>query len=220
MSKTTEKQIAQLENEIQSSLEALKEASFIAATGSKSPADRLKKARSILEQKELLRLTRLELAESRKRLRSETEASAKAARIKSREHICAIVDEIDSYYASMETSLKTAGAQYAKIKEATAEILLLGRDAQDFDLSTFKSTQPMKSVYTNAVFSVAKHFGFEPKDYLESWPSDRKIDEGIERSLQSIRGARDTWRNPPELDPEGLIEFVEVSPEGKELENA
>ena len=30
MSKTTEKQIAQLENEIQSSLEALKEASFIA----------------------------------------------------------------------------------------------------------------------------------------------------------------------------------------------
>ena len=75
-------------------------------------------------------------------------------------------------------------------------------------------------VDTNAVFSVAKHFGFEPKDYLESWPSDRKIDEGIERSLQSIRGARDTWRNPPELDPEGPIEFVEVSPEGKELENA
>ena len=145
MSKTTEKQIAQLENEIQSSLEALKEASFIAATGSKSPADRLKKARSILEQKELLRLTRLELAEARKRLRSETEASAKAARIKRREQICTIVDEIDGYYASMETSLKTAGAQYAKIKEATAEILLLGRDAQDFDLSTFKSTQPMRA---------------------------------------------------------------------------
>ena len=78
----------------------------------------------------------------------------------------------------------------------------------------------MKSICTNAVFSVAKHFGFEPKDYLESWPSDQKIDEGIERSLRSIRGVRDAWRNPPELDPEGPIEFVEVSSEGEELENA
>ena len=72
--------ITALEAEIEAAQEAISTASLIAATESTSPADRLKKARAILEQRELLKLARLELVEARKQERAKAEEDAHAER--------------------------------------------------------------------------------------------------------------------------------------------
>ena len=72
--------ITTLEREIEEAQAEINTASIIAATESKSATERLKRARSILEQKEMLKLARLELVDARKQARAEAEEAAFADR--------------------------------------------------------------------------------------------------------------------------------------------
>jgi hypothetical protein len=101
-----------LEAEIEAAQAEINTASLMAATESTSPAGRLKKARAILEQKELLKLARLELAEARKQARAEAEEAAFAERCGNREAICEAVDEIEKESAALDKALSRAAKHY------------------------------------------------------------------------------------------------------------
>jgi hypothetical protein len=101
-----------LEAEIEAAQAEINTASLMAATESTSPADRLKKARAIIEQRELLKLARLELTEARKQARAEAEEAAFAERCGNREAICEAVDEIEKESAALDKALSRAAKHY------------------------------------------------------------------------------------------------------------
>jgi len=202
-----------LEAEIEAAQAEINTASLMAATESTSPADRLKRARAIIEQREMLKLTRLELVEARKQARAEAEEAAHAERCGNRERICEIVDELEKQSANLDKALAKAAKHYVALEDCVRSVLSYGQNAQGFDLHTFKTSQPLQAPYNFAIHCVAEHFGFGPSHHLESWPKPYGRDEAKARAFADFRVARDSWRNPPEPEPEGPIEFEEVTPE-------
>lgn len=205
--------IQALEAEIEAAQAAINTASLVAATESTSPADRLKKARAILEQKELLKLARLELVEARKQARAEAEEAAFAERCGNREAICEAVDEIEKQSVALDKALAKAATHYVALEDCVRSVLSYGENAEGFDLRMFKTAHPLAAPYTFAIHCLAEHFGWGPSHHLEMWPKPYGRDEAKNRSFADFRVARDSWRNPPEPEPEGPIEFEEVTPE-------
>jgi hypothetical protein len=205
--------ITALEAEIEAAQEAINTASLMAATESTSPADRLNRARAILEQKEVLKLTRIELAEARKQARAEAEEAAFAERCANREAICEAVDEIEKQSVALDKALAKAAKHYIALEDCVRSVLSYGENAEGFDLHIFKTAHPLAAPYTFTVHCLAEHFGWGPSHHLEMWPRPHGRDEGKARSFADFRAARDDWRNPPEPEPDGPIEFEEVTPE-------
>jgi hypothetical protein len=205
--------ITALEAEIEAAQEAINTASLMAATESTSPADRLTRAREIIEQREMLKLTRLELVEARKQARAEAEEAAHAERCANREAICEAVDEIEKQSAALDKALAKAARHYTALEDGVRAVLSYGENAEAFDLRTFKTSQPLAAPYNFVIHCVAEHFGFGPSHHLEMWPRPHGRDEGKARAFADFRAARDDWRNPPEPELEGPVEFEEVSPE-------
>lgn len=210
--------ITALEAEIEAAQEAISTASLVAATESTSPADRLKKARAILEQRELLKLARLELVEARKQERAKAEEDAHAERCANREAICEAVDEIEKQSAALDKALAKASKHYAGLEDGVRAVLSYGDNAEGFDLKTFKTGKPLQAPYNFTIHAIAEHFGFGPSHHLEMWPKPYGRDEGKARAFADFRVARDQWREPPEPETEGPVEYEEVQPE--EIENA
>jgi hypothetical protein len=167
-----------LEAEIEAAQAEINTASLMAATESTSPAGRLKKARAILEQKELLKLARLELAEARKQARAEAEEAAFAERCGNREAICEAVDEIEKESAALDKALSRAAKHYVALEDCVRSVLSYGQNAEGFDLRTFKTSQPLAAPYNFTIHCVAEHFGFGPSHHLEMWPRPHGRDEG------------------------------------------
>ena len=207
-----------LEAEIEAAQEAINTASLMAATESTSPADRLKRARSILEQRELLKLARLELAEARKQARAEAEEAAFAERCGNREAICEAVDEIEKQSANLDKALAKAAKHYVALEDCVRSVLSYGENAESFDLSMFKTSHPLQAPYNFTIHCLAERFGWGPSHHLEMWPRPHGRDEGKARAFADFYVAREDWRDPPDAEPEGPVEFEEVSPE--EMNNA
>jgi hypothetical protein len=205
--------ITALEAEIEAAQEAINTASLMAATESTSPADRLNRARAILEQKEVLKLTRIELAEARKQARAEAEEAAFAERCANREAICEAVDEIEKQSVALDKALAKAAKHYIALEDCVRSVLSYGDNAEGFDLRTFKTSHPLAAPYNFTIHCLAERFGWGPSHHLEMWPRPHGRDEGKARSFADFRAARDDWRNPPEPEPDGPIEFEEVTPE-------
>lgn len=205
--------IQALEAEIEAAQAAINTASLMAATESTSPADRLKKARGILEQKELLKLARLELVELRKQARAEAEEAAFAERCGNREAICEAVDELEKQSVALDKALAKAAKHYIALEDCVRSVLSYGENAEGFDLRMFKTSHPLQAPYTFAIHAIAEHLGFGPSHHLEAWPRPHGRDEGKARSFADFRAARDDWRHPPEPEPEGPVEYVETTPE-------
>ena len=210
--------ITTLEREIEAAQAEINTASLMAATESTSPADRLKKARAILERKELLKLARLELTEARKQARAEAEEAAFAERVENRERICEAVDEIEKQSAALDKALAKAAKHYTALEDGVRSVLSYGDSAEGFDLRMFKTGQPLQAPYTFAIYAIAEHFGFGASHSLDSWPKPYGRDEGKARAFADFYVAREDWRNPPEPEPEGPIEYEEAQPE--EMNNA
>ena len=210
--------ITTLEREIEAAQAEINTASLMAATESTSPADRLKKARAILERKELLKLARLELTEARKQARAEAEEAAFAERVENRERICEAVDEIEKQSAALDKALAKAAKHYTALEDGVRSVLSYGDSAEGFDLRMFKTGQPLQAPYTFAIYAIAEHFGFGASHSLDSWPKPYGRDEGKARAFADFYVAREDWRDPQEPEPEGPVEFEEVSPE--EMNNA
>lgn len=210
--------ITALEREIEAAQQAINDGSLIAATESTSPTDRLKKARAILEQRELLKLTRLELVELRKQAHAEAKEAAFAERCGNREAICEAVDEIEKQSANIDKALAKAAKHYAALEDSVRSVLSYGDNAEGFDLRTFKTSQPLAAPYTFAIHAIAEHLGFGPSHHLASWPKPHGRDEAKARAFADFRATRDEWRDPPDPEPEGPIEYEEVQP--VEMKNA
>jgi len=206
--------ITALEAEIEAAQAAINTASLMAATESTSPADRLKRAREIIEQREMLKLTRLELVEARKQARAEAEEAAHAERCGNREAICDAVDELEKQSVALDKALAKAAKHYTALEDCVRSVLSYGHNAEGFDLRMFKTAHPLAAPYTFAIHCLAEHFGWGPSHHLESWPKPYGRDEGKARSFANFRAARNDWRDPPEPEPKGPVEFEEVSPEG------
>ena len=210
--------ITALEAEIEAAQEAINEASLMAATESTPPADRLKRARALLEQRELLKLARIELVELRKQERAEAEEAAFAERCGDREAICEVVDEIEKQSVALDKALNKASRHYTALEDCVRSVLSYGDNADGFDLRMFKTSAPLAAPYTFAIHCIAEHFGFGPSHHLEMWPKSFGRDEGKARAFADFRATRDDWRDPPEPEPVGPTEYEEVSPE--EMHNA
>lgn len=205
--------ITALEREIEDAQAEINTASLVAAIESTSPADRLIRARAILEQRELLKLARLELVEVRKQQRAEAEEAAFAERCGNREAICEIVDELEKQSASLDRALAKAARHYTALEDGVRAVLSFGDKAEGFDLQTFKTSHPLQAPYNFTIHAIAEHFGWGPSHHLESWPRPYGRDEAKARAFADFRAARDEWRDPPAEEPEGSVEFEEVTPE-------
>jgi hypothetical protein len=212
------KRIQALEAEIEAAQAEINTASLMAATESTSPADRLNRARAILEQRELLKLARLELVELRKQALAESAEAAFAERCGNREAIGKAVDELEKQSVALDKALAKAAKHYVALEDCVRSVLSYGENAEGFDLRMFKTAHPLAAPYTFTIHAIAEHFGFGPSHHLESWPKPYGRDEGKARSFADFRATRDEWRDPQEPEPEGTIEFEEVSPE--EMNNA
>jgi hypothetical protein len=208
------KRIQALEAEIEAAQAEINTASIIAATESKNATDRLNRARAILEQREMLKMARLELVEARKQARAEAEEAALAERCGNRERICEIVDELEKQSVALDKVLAKAAKHYVALEDCVRSVLYYGDNAEGFDLKTFKTSHPLGAPYNFTIHVIAEHFGFGPSHHLESWPKPYGRDEGKARSFANFRAARNDWRDPPEPEPKGPVEFEEVSPEG------
>jgi hypothetical protein len=205
--------ITTLEREIEEAQAEINAASIIAATESKSATDRLKRARAILEQREMLKLARLELAEARKQARAEAEEAAFAERCGNREAICDAVDEIERQSVLLDKALATAAKHYAALEDGVRAVLSYGENAESFDLRTFKTAHPLQAPYTFTIYAIAEHFGFGASHSLDSWPKPYGRDEGKARAFADFYVAREDWRDPPDAEPEGPVEYEELTPE-------
>lgn len=204
--------ITMLEREIEEAQAEINAASLLAATEQSTPAVRLKRARAILEQREMLKLTRIELAEARKQARAEAEEVAFAERVENRERICAAVDEIEKESAALDKALAKAAKHYTALEDCVRSVLSHGENAESFDLRTFKTAHPLQAPYTFTIHCLAERFGFGPSHHLEAWPRPHGRDEGKARAFADFRAARDEWRDPP-TEEEGPVEYEEAQPE-------
>jgi hypothetical protein len=205
--------ITALEREIEEAQAEINSASLVAATESSSPADRLKKARAIMEKRELLKLARIELVQARKEAKAKAEEEAQAERCENRERICEIVDEIEKQSAALDRALAKAARHYSALDDCARSVLSYGENAEGFDLRTFKTSQPLQAPYNFAICTLAEHFDWGPSHHLETWPKPHGRDAAKARAFANFFVARDEWRDPPEPEPEGPIEFEEVQPE-------
>ena len=205
--------ITTLEREIEEAQAEINAASLLAATEQSTPAVRLKRARAILEQREMLKLTRIELVEARKQARAEADEAAHAERCSNREAICDAVDEIEKESANLDKALAKAARHYTALEDGVRAVLSFGDKAEGFDLQTFKTSHPLQAPYNFTIHAIAEHFGWGPSHHLESWPRPYGRDEAKARAFADFRAARDEWRDPPAEEPEGPVEFEEVTPE-------
>lgn len=217
---STEETITRLEIEIEKGQANLRKATRLAA---ENPKDRLKQARALIEQREVLKLTRIELAQARQRLAEEQHAAQLALREANAKRIAELTQEIETEALAIERGLRRAGRSYKVMLEHVAAILALGNEAERFDLATFRTTRPARLPYDYCVHKIAEHFGFNPSDHLEHWPKPDRAAEGAARALATFTDIRKRIVAPenfiePEADSNDAAEWIEASP--KEIENA
>ena len=217
---STEQSIERLEIEIEQGQSNLRESTRLAAA---HPKDRLKQARALIEQREVLKLMRVELVQARQRLAEEQHAAQLALREANANRIAELTQEIETEALAIERGLRRAGRSYKVMLENVAAILALGNEAERFDLATFRTTRPARLPYDYCVHKIAEHFGFNPSDHLEHWPRQDRAAEGAARALATFTDIRERIVSPedfiePETDNDATAEWVEASPE--EIENA
>ncbi len=217
-------QIERLKTEVEALTErlsketaAINELTQLAAT--ETLKDRLKKAREILERRELLKLDRVALSNTKDQLHAAEQEAERDLRIRNREQICTLVDEIEKDAKSMDAALRRAGKAYNRISDSARQVLALGSNAEQFDLTLFKTTGPTTAAYRYAVYAFAEAFNLEPKDHIDSWPRSHDRTDMKGRILSSFFNARDRWREPELLKLEQQdTEYREATEE--EIANA
>ena len=140
----------------------------MAATESTSPADRLKKARGILEQKELLKLARLELVELRKQARAEAEEAAFAERCGNREAICEAVDELEKQSVALDKALAKAAKHYIALEDCVRSVSVLRRQRGGFRSAHVQNIAPAAGSLHVCHSRHRRTFGIGASHHLES----------------------------------------------------
>ena len=206
--------ILKLEAEITAAQESISEQTRLAVSEARTQATLLKRGKEIAEKKEVLKLLQLQLRQA-KRDHADKQAEAdREARLGRRRQIAEIAGSISSDAKKLASAIHKAGPHYKSINDKAWQIMQLGQEAADFDLSVFKSSHPTTKAYEVLIHLVAKEFGLGPANPFSSWPRSHVIEDGIQKSLATFANVAD-W--PREAEPEA-DEYEEIT--AQELENA
>ncbi len=207
-------QIESLEVEIASTKEAISSATQLAVDEATTQAALLKRGKAIAEQKEVLKLLQLQLRQAKRDHADKKAEADREARLGRRRQIAEIADSISEDARKLASAIRKAGPHYKSINDKAWQILQLGQEAADFDLSVFKSSHPTSKAYEILIHLVAKEFDLTPSNPFSSWPRSHVIEDGIQKALATFAHVA-AW--PKEDEPE-IDEFEESTIE--ELENA
>lgn len=207
-------QIKSLEAEIEAAINGIAEATRLAVSQAHTQATLLKRGKEIAERKEVLKLLQLQLRQA-KRDHADKQAEAdREARLGRRRQIAEIADSISEDVKKLASAIRKAGPHYKSMNDKAWQIMQLGQEAADFDLSVFKSSHPTSKAYEVLIHLVAKEFGLGPANPFSSWPRSHVIEDGIQKALATFANLAD-W--PKEAEPEA-DEYEEIT--AQELENA
>jgi hypothetical protein len=207
-------QIESLEAEIESAIQSIAEATRLAVSQARTQATLLKRGKAIAEQKEVLKLLQLQLRQAKRDYADKQAKADHEARLGRRRQIAEIADSISEDVKKLASAIRKAGPHYKAINDKAWQIMQLGQEAADFDLSVFKSSHPTSKAYEILIHLVAKEFDLTPANPFSSWPRSHVIEDGIQKALATFAHAA-AW--PKEDEPE-IDEFEEASLE--ELKNA
>jgi len=207
--------ILKLEAEITAAQEAVSEQTRLAVSEARTQATLLKRGKEIAERKEVLKLLQLQLRQAKKDHADKQAEADREARLGRRRQIAEIADSISEDVKKLASAIRKAGPHYKSINDKAWQILQLGQEAADFDLSIFKSSHPTSKAYEVLIHLVAKEFGLGPANPFSSWPRSHVIEDGIQKALATFADVA-SW--PREEEPAQEQEFEEITAE--ELENA
>jgi len=208
-------QIESLEVEIASTKEAIASATQLAVNEATSQAALLKRGKAIAEQKEVLKLLQLQLRQAKKDHADKQAEADREARLGRRRQIAEIADSISDDVKKLASAIRKAGPHYKAINDKAWQIMNLGQEAADFDLSLFKTTHPNTKAYEIFVHLAAREFALTPADHFSHWPRSHVIEDGIQKALATFADVAN-W--PREDEPAQEQGFEEITAE--ELENA
>jgi hypothetical protein len=200
-------QIESLEAEIASTKDAISSATQLAVNEATTQAALLKRGKAIAEQKEVLKLLQLQLRQAKKDHADKQAEADHEARLGRRRQIAEIADSISDDVKKLASAIHKAGPHYKSINDKAWQIMQLGQEAADFDLSIFKSSHPTSKAYEILIHLVAKEFDLTPASPFSSWPRSHVIEDGIQKALATFADLA-AW--PREEEPE-VDEFEEAS---------
>jgi hypothetical protein len=157
---------------------------------------RLELVRKIVEAREISRLNRLALRAARADLAAEQDAAQRDERVARRDAMAKVIDAIERDAEALQRSLRRSGRIYQRLNESVRNVIELGPNAQAFDMTTFRTTQPARAPYVFAVHAFASTFGLTPGDHIEHWPKPDQTADGMARAFASFYRSRDEWRSP------------------------
>ena len=201
--------IIKLEAEITAAQEAISEQTRLAVSEARTQAALLKRGKELAERKEVLKLLQLQLRQAKRDHVAQKAAEDQAERLGRRRQIAEIAGSISEDVKKLASAIRKAGPHYKSINDKAWQIMQLGQEAADFDLSVFKSSHPTSKAYEILIHLVAKEFGLGPANPFSSWPRSHQIEESIQKALATFADIAD-W--PREVEPE-VDEFEEVKEE-------
>ena len=207
-------QIQSLEAEIESAINEIAEATRLAVNEATTQATLLKRGKAIAEKKEVLKLLQLQLRQAKKDHATEQAEQEQAERLGRRRQIADIAGSISDDVKKLASAIHKAAPHYKSINDKAWQIMQLGQEAAEFDLSVFKSSQPTTKAYEILVHLAAREFGLGPSDHFSHWPRSHQIEESIQKALATFADIAD-W--PREVEPEA-DEYEEITAE--ELKHA
>lgn len=202
-------QIKSLEAEIEAAINGIAEATRLAVSQAHTQATLLKRGKELAERKEVLKLLQLQLRQAKKDQAAQKAEEDQAERLGRRRQIADIAGSISEDVKKLASAIHKAAPHYKSINDKTWQIMQLGQEAADFDLSVFKSSHPTSKAYEILIHLVAKEFGLGPANPFSSWPRSHVIEDGIQKALATFADIAD-W--PREVEPE-VEEFEEVKEE-------
>ena len=150
------------------------------------------------------------MVELRKQARAEAEEAAFAERCGNREAICESGGRDRKAIALASTKRwRKRRSTTQRSRTACARSCPIGDNAEGFDLQTFKTSHPLQAPYTFAIHAIAEHSDGDLAIISRLGRARMAATKRKARAFADFPSRRDDWRDPPEPEPEGPVEYVE-----------
>jgi hypothetical protein len=199
----------ELRDRITAAENALAEASKLAVSQAASPTALRKQAKLLLEQREVLKLLRAQLAAAEKTDAENQARLDQERRLAARQLVAELSEKVVADAAVLSKEIATAARRFHKIHGYVGELMQAAKNAADIDYNTLQTMKPIDRPYNLAINLIAQHFGFGPRHPLDHWPAQHRVDAGAMAALAPFAQLAE-W--PKEPQPEEPVEYVEATP--------
>ena len=157
--------------------------------------DPLSAARELSEHRELLKLKRIALAQTKQIAEQEVIEATRVERERVRDEICSLTDELESEAMKMRNSIMRLGKLFKNIVETEKKIKGLSQNAADWPINVFKYKAPGESPYRLLINSLVVDLelnGFP----IHGWPSQYEASRvaDIVECFRDYFYQREEWR--------------------------